>query len=220
VRGSGVALVIGILVTFYGGLGVANASQDAMNRVWAVPHRRRPGFLPRLLRSLMLIATLGLGILATTVLNSVGAGAPVENWLRVVLFVVAFLLNIGLFAIAFRVLTARDLGWADVLLCAVIAAFGWAVLQAIGGLLVSRMLEGTSQTYGLFAIVIGLLAYIFLLARIVLYAAEANVVRARRLWPRSLAPPPLTDADMRALEAYARTEERRPEQRIGMELQT
>jgi hypothetical protein len=41
-----------------------------------------------------------------------------------------------------------------------------------------------------------------------------NVVRKERFWPRSLAPPPLTDGDRRAYEAYAETEERRPEEDV------
>ena len=43
-----------------------------------------------------------------------------------------------------------------------------------------------SQTYGMFAIVLGALGWIFLQARVVVYAAEVNVVRRDRLWPRSL----------------------------------
>jgi uncharacterized BrkB/YihY/UPF0761 family membrane protein len=64
-----------------------------------------------------------------------------------------------------------------------------------------------SATYGLFAIVLGLLAWIFLQARLVVYAAEVNVVRVERLWPRSLAAP-TTEADARAQEAYTHREVR------------
>lgn len=47
-----------------------------------------------------------------------------------------------------------------------------------------------------------------------LLAAEVNVVRTRKLWPRSLAPPPLGGPDERALEGLARQEERLPDQRV------
>jgi hypothetical protein len=47
-----------------------------------------------------------------------------------------------------------------------------------------------------------------------LYAAEVNVVRARRLWPRNLLRPPLTGPDQRALVDLAKQEERRPEQSV------
>jgi YihY family inner membrane protein len=219
VRGSGLGLAIGIIFTFYGGLGVANAAQDAMNRIWEVPMRARPGFFPRILRSLALIGTIGLGIIVTTVLSGIGGGtASIGAWSRIGAVVVAFVLNVGLFALAFRVLTARDVGWGDVWPGAVIAAIGWEVLQAVGGAFVSHQLKGMSETYGLFAIVIGLLLWIFLQARVVLYAAEVNVVRTHHLWPRSIAPPPLTDGDKRAYAAYAETEERRPDERVEVDI--
>ncbi|HYL53064.1 MAG TPA: YihY/virulence factor BrkB family protein [Acidimicrobiia bacterium] len=220
VRGNGVGLAIGIVFTFYGGLGLANAAQDAMNRIWEVPMRARPGFVPRILRSLALVGTIGLGIIVTTVLSGVGGGsANLGGWVRVGVVVVAFVLNVGLFGLAFRVLTARDLAWGDVWPGAVVAAIGWEVLQAVGGAFVSHQLKGMSESvYGVFATVIGLLLWIFLQARVVLYAAEVNVVRSGRLWPRSIAPPPLTDGDKRAYEAYAATEERRPDERVEVDI--
>lgn len=217
-HGSGLALAIGLVGAFWGGLGIANAAQNAMNRVWEVPMRKRPGFAPRILRSLALIGTLGVGILATTFLSAVGAGGSFAAGLRIAAIVLGFLLNIVLFAVAYRVLTSRDLSWNDVLPGAIVAAIGWEILQTVGGAIVSHQLKGTSQTYGLFAIVIGLLAWIFLQAQLFIYAAEINVVRAHRLWPRSIAPPPLTEGDKRAYEQYAKTEERRPEQRVDIDL--
>jgi hypothetical protein len=71
--------------------------------------------------------------------------------------------------------------------------------------------------YGFFAIALGLMSWLFLSAQVTLYAAEVNVVRARRLWPRSILQPPLTQADQRALTDLARQEERRPEQAINVE---
>jgi membrane protein len=113
-----------------------------------------------------------------------------------------------LFMLAFRLLTAADLGWRTLLPGAVVAAVGWEVLQSLGGIYVAHGLRGMSQTYGLFAIVLGLLGWIFLQAQLVVYAAEINAVRAKRLWPRSIAPPPATESDVRAVQEYARTEER------------
>jgi uncharacterized BrkB/YihY/UPF0761 family membrane protein len=40
--GSGVGIAIGILGTIYGGLGVTNAAQNAMNTIWRVPRNKRP----------------------------------------------------------------------------------------------------------------------------------------------------------------------------------
>src|SRR5215471_448209 len=217
VRGNGIGLFVGILVTFYGGLGVANSAQDAMNRVWAVPISVRPGFIPRLVRSVALIGILTLAILGTTVLSRAGAGnANMSLGVRCVAWLGGLAFNVFLFALSFRVLTARKLTWNDVMPGAIIAGVGWEILQSIATLFISHSLKGMSQTYGLFAVVIGLLLWIFLQARVVLYAAEVNIVRVERLWPRSLVQPPLTDADRRAFALYARTQERRRDSRATL----
>jgi YihY family inner membrane protein len=188
VRGSGVGLAIGIAGTLWGGLGIANAAQHAMNRVWEIPMDARPRFVRRTGRSLGAIATIGVGIVVTTVVSGFGSGSGgLGAGVRVGAVVASIAVNVGLFVVAFRVLTATAPAGRDLLPGAVFAACAWEVLQALGGLYVAHGLRGMSQTYGLFAIVLGLLGWIFLQAQVVVYAAEINVVRARRLWPRGIA---------------------------------
>ena len=86
--------------------------------------------------------------------------------------------------------------------------------MAAGGYLVGHNLKHASEVYGFFAVVLGLLSWLYLGAQLTLYAAEVNVVRARRLWPRSLLQPPLTQPDQRVLVDLAKQEERRPEQAV------
>jgi hypothetical protein len=62
--------------------------------------------------------------------------------------------------------------------------------------------------------VLVLLSWMYLSAQLLLYAAEINVVLTRRLWPRSMLQPPLTEPDRRVLTALAETEERRPGQTV------
>jgi membrane protein len=111
------------------------------------------------------------------------------------------------------VLTAEDVSWSDVFVGAAIGAVAWTALQALGGYYVGHQLSSASNTYGTFAVVIGLLAWIFVGAQITLLAAEINVVKVRRLWPRALQPP-LTEADQRAFKVYALQEKRRPEMEV------
>jgi uncharacterized BrkB/YihY/UPF0761 family membrane protein len=99
----------------------------------------------------------------------------------------------------------------------VLAGVGWSALQVIGGYLVAHQLRQTSEVYGFFAIVLGLIAFLYLGAQLTVYAAEVNVVHARRLWPRSLVQPPLTESDRTALREIAKREERRPEVRVDVE---
>jgi membrane protein len=59
--------------------------------------------------------------------------------------------------------------------------------------------------------VLGLMAWIYLLALVIVLAAETNVVHEKRLWPRALLTPftdnvELTSADRRAYTGYVKSE--------------
>jgi uncharacterized BrkB/YihY/UPF0761 family membrane protein len=161
------------------------------------------------LRGLAWLVILGGGLLLASVVSGfaavVGAG-----WSAVA----AIPVNTLLFLVGFRVLTVRNVSLRTLLPGAVLAALAWAVLQWLGGWYVDRQLSRASATYGAFALVIGLLSWLYLASTVTLLAAEVNVVRSRRLWPRSLAPPPLGRPDERALESLAKQEERLPDQRV------
>lgn len=215
-RGNTVALVVGILGSLYGALGVAQAAQNALNRVWAVPRNRRPNPLRSRLRSLLFLLVIGAGLLLTTGLSVLATfagsfGAHVDLFLRAPMLALAVVLNAGLFVVALHVLTARQVAWRDVLPGAVLAAITWQILQEAGKYYVAHQVKGSTTTYGIFAVVLGLLAYIYLAAVIVVLCAEVNVVRVERLWPRSLLTPftddvELTVADRKAYTSYPESE--------------
>jgi YihY family inner membrane protein len=214
--GSGLGLVVGILGTLYGCLGAAQATQNALNRAWAVPRNIRPNPILSRLRSLLLIVVLGAGVLATTALSALttGAsayGATVDTGLRIVAVLLAMLANVGLFLLAFRVLTAPQSPSRHLRLGAIVAGIGWQLVQLLGTYFVSHVLKGSHEAYGVFGLVLGLLAWMYLLALVTVLAAEINVVAQRRLWPRALLTPftdnvQLTSADKRTYTAYAESE--------------
>jgi membrane protein len=215
---SGPALVIGLIVAVLGGRGLANAAQHTLNTVWAVPKVDRPGFPWNSLRSLGLLVVLGIGVLATAAASAV-AGAARDlgvdglGW-RVLLFVLSALVAIALFWAAFRLGTAATVRSRDLLVGAVLSGIAWQILLTVAGLVVKHYIRHAQSVAGTFGIVLGLLAWFALQATVTVYAIEADVVRIRRLWPRSITAPPLTDPDMRALRAAAESETRRPEQRV------
>jgi YihY family inner membrane protein len=215
IRGSGLALVLAIALAIWAGIGVLRAMQTGMNSIWNVPHRHRPGIVPSVVRALIMLVVFAVILVASAAAGIVGAGS--HTWWGLLFGMVASLaLYFALFALAFRVLTSEDLTWGDVWPGAAVAAVAWTVLQAIGGYIVAHQLRGASETYGTFATVIGLMAWLYLAAQLTFYAAEINVVRRRRLWPRSVVQPPLTEADRRALTYYAKQEERRPEEEVDV----
>ncbi len=214
--GNGLGLVVGIVVLVWGSLGVAQAAQHAMAEVWSVPVRDRPSFLPRIGRALLLLAVIGLGVVATTVLAAVATLLPESPVVVGLTIVVTVALNIALYLLAFRILTPKQVPTRSLRVGAVVGGTAWTALQALGGWLVARQLRHTSELYGFFGIVLGLLFFLFLAAQLVVYAAEINVVLTRRLYPRSLLTPPLTDADEHALRDKAEAEARVPDERVDV----
>jgi hypothetical protein len=162
-----------------------------------------------------MLLTLGVFVILASFLGGVAAGtedAPVA--LRIGGVAGTLILNFLIFLVAYRVLTVEDVSWRDVFVGAVFAGIVWTVLQALGGYVIGHKLESAKETYGFFAVVIGLLTWIYFGAQVTLLGAEMNVVRTRRLWPRALDPEQLMEADERALREHAQVEERREEETV------
>ncbi len=209
-HGSGPALVVGVVGTVWGTLGVTNAAESAMNTVWNIPYVNWPSFVFRKLRSAAVLIALGIATIASASLSTF-ATAYAEGTSRPVSYLGSVLISLAVFTIAFTVLTAEPLGWRDVWLGAVLATAFWEVLQAAGGWYVARELRGATETYGVLAAVIVILSWMFLAAQVTLLAVEVNVVLKYRLWPRSITQPPLTEGDRKMFGRLARFEVRRPE---------
>jgi membrane protein len=195
-QGSGLALTIGILGLLYGGLGVAQAGQNVMNTVWAVPRNERPNPFKSRLRSLGLLGVFGVGVLGTTGLSGLTTGAHafvnslhLGTGARLVTLVLSLVLNIGLFIAAFRVLTDRAVSIRDIALGALIAAVAWQALQTVGTYYLAHELKNAGELYGTFGLVLGLIAWIHLESLTVVLCAEINAVLRHRLWPRALFTP-------------------------------
>jgi membrane protein len=216
--GKGLALALGIGGALWAGLAGIKAAQNAMDHVWDVPMKRQPSFVVALLRAVLMLLTLGVFVLFASFLGGVAAGTEDASIaLRLAGIVGSLVLNFLIFLVAYRVLTVEDVSWGDVFIGAVFAGVVWTVLQALGGYVIGHKLESAQKTYGLFAVVIGLLTWIYLGAQVTLLGAEMNVVRVRRLWPRALDPDRLMEADERALREHARVEERREEETVEVQ---
>jgi len=160
-----------------------------------------------------MLVTLGVFLVLATFLGGVAAGAEdAPVWLRILGIAGSVLLNVVIFLIAYRVLTVEDVSWGDVMPGAIFAGVAWTILQTLGGYLMGYRMDSAAKTYGFFATVIGLLTWIYLGAQVTLLGAEANVVLARKLWPRALDPDMRTQADERALRHHAAVEERREDE--------
>jgi membrane protein len=185
-RGSGLALGIGLVGALLAGLGITGATRNAFDVVWKVPRRERSNFVVWRLRGLGLLVALGvLSIVSTTVAGYVTAqtAGAVEVLAGVLAALAA---NLLLFFTAFRLLTVRQVETRDLLPGVVVAAVLWQILEHVGGYYVNHVVRHAQQTSGLFAFVLGLLTWLYLGGQVTVLAAEVNVVRAKRLWPRKL----------------------------------
>jgi YihY family inner membrane protein len=214
IGGGPVGLAIGIAGSVYGGLGAAQAMQYAMNTVWSVPRNERPNPLQARGRSLLMVATGGVGLLATTALSAL-AGAGVGSFgmlLRAGVLLLSLVLNSAAFVLMFRIATGRDLAVRDVARGAVAAAVVWQLLQSFGVVYVGHVVQHASATNGVFAIVLGLIAFLYVTAAVVVFCAEVNVVHVEGLHPRALMAPftddvSLTRGDRRAYATQAEAQQ-------------
>lgn len=218
--GSGIGLAIGVVGSLLAGMGITGATQNAFNRIWGVPFKDRPNFIHARLRGLGMLAILGtLSIVSTTAAGFVGSASHAAPAV-VAGVLVAFVLNLALFMTAFKLLTAVEVSWRELLPGVIVAAVLWQMLQHLGGFYVDHELKRTGPLYGVFALVLGLLAWLYLGAQLTIFAAEINVVRVRRLWPRSFFSNPLLDADRRALTTSAEVEERVQEENVEVSFES
>jgi membrane protein len=215
-HGSVFALVVGIVGLLYGAQGVTQSAEQAMARVWNTPPLELPGFFPRLLRSLSGLAIIATAFISNAFVDTLITAHGRSPLLRVPLLIGMFLANVGLYFSAFWALTARFERRRDLLPGAILAGIAFTVLTTVGTGLIQNQLRHTTNTYGAFASVIGVMTYLLLLAKLTLYAAELNPVLARRLWPRALPTTPPTDADNDVLRAVTHEERRRADQGIGV----
>jgi len=213
-RSSIVGLVVGLLGLLWGGTGLAQTAQFTMAQVWNVPGPDRPGFAPRLARSFLFLAVLGSGLVVSTFLAAFGTFGRHDVALGVAGELLAVAVNVAQFLLAFRILTPRSVGTRGLVPGAVAGGVLWTVVLALGGYLVGHDLRNDGAVYGVFGAVLGLVAWVYLGARLSVTCAELNAVLAGRLWPRALVQPPLTAADRLAVALQATENQRRPEQHV------
>jgi membrane protein len=209
--GSGIALAVGLVGALWAGLGVTLALGRAFAEIWDVPRVEQPGGFKARARGLAGLAILGVMLVASTAVAGLAAGGglgPATQ--RGGAVIVSLAVNLVVFLTVFGLLTPRPWEIRDLLPGVALAAAGWLVLQSAGGWYVDRTVAGASATYGTFALVIGLLSWFLLSAYLLLIAAEVNVVRRWRLWPRSLTGElePADRVALRRIAAAARLDRR------------
>lgn len=206
--GSWWALILGIVSALWSGSAVVRTVQFAFNSVWEIPYHQRPKFVEKLMRSVLVLSTIGVGLVISVLITGFVSGA--SNTLHLAWFghligyVIAIALDVGLFIAAFRMLTDRDISTKDVLPGAILSGVAFWVLQSLSSLIISHYLQNAQSTYGKFATVITMLWWFYITSIVTLLGAQLNVVLKERLYPRGLVNPPDTEADHRLYDNFAK----------------
>jgi YihY family inner membrane protein len=213
---TGIALAVGTLLALFGARGIADSFRNTVNHVWQVPRLKRSSFPNGLIKSLSIIIVGGLGLLATPVI----AGYAVSFNHAVVFKLLALFISasmlFGLFIILARTAQSIDRPVKDIWVGAAFAAITLLALQALGTYILTHELRHLNNLYGTFALVLGLLYWLFLQMQVVVFAIELDTVRVYELWPRSINHKRLTDQDRAAYRLYAHRNSFHDEEEIGV----
>ena len=214
-------LVVGILSALWSGSFVVIAIQSAFDSVWEIPHAQRPSFGAQIKRGVFTLGAIALGLVVSTMISNYVTGAATGTSLGMIArpagYLIAIVLDVGLFVVAFRLLTDRDVSTRDVLPGALLSGIVFWLLQQLSSLIIFQYLHNAEKIYGNFATVITMLSWFYLQSVVTLLGAQLNVVLKERLHPRRLVTAPVTEADHRAYDAYAKERTYHHDQQVHTE---
>ena len=216
IQGSTSAVIIGAITALYGVIGLGQAAHNAINVCWAVPRNVRLNPIISRLRSLVWIVGAGLALVFIAVITSVGShlellGRDFSSEVHGVAVVLSVVVNALVLALMMRLSTPRDETLRNVLPGAALVAVLWQLLQLVGGLYVEHVIKKASEMNAIFALVLGLVALVYIATVLAMLGIEVNVVLVKRLYPRALLTPftdavRLTEADERVYREYAQAQ--------------
>ena len=215
-HGSVSAVVVGVVTAMYGVIGLGQGAHNAINVCWAIPRNSRLNPIVSRLRSLVWMAGGGLALVLIALVSSFGSHLDILGWdLSAEWHWVALLLSIVVstfvLALMMRLSTPQDDRVRDVLPGAALIAVLWQLLQLLGAVYVEHVLKKANEMNAVFALVLGLVAFVYVAAVLALIGLEVHVVLTKRLHPRALLTPftdavQLTEADRRAYREYAQAQ--------------
>jgi len=184
---SGLALVVGLLFILYGARGGADAFRNAMDKIWRIPKAEQPGFPASIFISLKIILFGALGLSAAAFFSSLATSLGHSFIYRIVAVLVSVIVLYGVFIMLFKWATSsKRVGFRDFEMGALFAAIGIELLHLVGVVIIKHQLKHLSILYGTFAVVLGIMFWIYLQAQVVMFCVEADTVRKLKLWPRNI----------------------------------
>ena len=180
--------VVGMLGLAYSGLGWVTNLRTAIRTVW---HQNvsAGNFVVGKLNDFAILVGLGIVLLVSVAVSGIGTTATsfVVDLLGVedvpgmtlvvaaVSLILAVVADILVFLWLFLRLPRVEWPWRRVLRGAVFAAVGFEILKRVGAFYVDQTTSNSSATYGTFGVVLGVLVWINVVSRFVMYAAVWTV---------------------------------------------
>lgn len=196
-EGSVIAIVVGLAVALWSGLRIVDAMQNALNDVWDLPRIARPKLVERRVKGLLMLGLIGGGLLGSIAASNVATFVDaIPGAGKLAIWAGSASVSILLYLLAFQLLTDAKLPWRELWPGAIFGGVSWWGLQTFGSAYIVSQQQSAGETYGQFAAIIALLAFLFLAAQLSLVGAEISAVKARRLWPRSFTKGEFTEADL------------------------
>ncbi len=190
--GSGVAMVIGVVLLLIGASGVFAELQDALNTIWKAAPKPGSGWFGMVrdrLFSVAMVFGVALLLLVTlvvsTVLSALTRFAGLEG-VGVVGQLVDFLVSVIvvtlLFAMMYKILPDVQIAWGDVWIGAIVTAFLFTVGKLLIGLYLSHVSVGSA--YGAAGSLVVFVVWVYYSGQVLFLGAEFTKAYADRFGSR------------------------------------
>jgi membrane protein len=191
--------VIGLIILLWTGLGWLDVLREALHDMWMRPRGDRGNFVLNKLNDVVMLVVLGVGLLASVAISSIAASATegglrsigldgtpgVTAFVRILAIAIAVVFDTVIIALLFARLSGSGQPVRRMVRGAVFAAVGFELLKLAGSLLVAHTTG--NPVYGIFAVTVGLMVWINLVARFTLFAAAWTATVVGKTVARSAA---------------------------------
>jgi uncharacterized BrkB/YihY/UPF0761 family membrane protein len=174
------ALIIGVTGALWSSTKAFVALQGAHDDVWEIDIDHRDAMPKQRGKALLGLLFVGAAQIGTLVITAVVNAADLPIGGRLALLLATAAINVAVLAAMYRYLTSARTTWSDVWPGAVAAGIAFSVLQYFGTEIVRRITDNAGVAYGQFALVLGLVTWLSLLAISALMSAEFNSALVRR----------------------------------------
>jgi membrane protein len=169
------ASIIGLLGLLWSGLNVVAAVEEGIRAPW---QEKGAGMKAKFVgvgwlfgASAIFLASVALG----AILNFLPEEVP-KGVISAGVIIIGLLVEFGVFLWTFWLLGNHKVGIRPLIPGAVVAAIGFEILKLVGTVMVPQLVKSSSALYGPIGVVFAILAWLALIARLLVYSSAVNAV--------------------------------------------